>query len=392
MEIEPTVLTVNRVAHLGGVERVILDAAQAVSRRGFRPVLACPAPGRLADEMARRGLRVRPAPIARGKATLSPLGVVRAIAAFRRGGEAIGRIAREEGAAVLHAHHPVVAVQALGAAAGTPLLLHVHETLPMPRLYAALVRRVRARCAMWVCVSEASRALVRSLGVPEERTRLVYNGVGPVFMGEAPPPAAELCRPGPHVGIFGVIEPRKGHAHFLRALALLGEQFPHAQGWVVGAPGFAEGAAHLQALRRLAGELGLGERVHFPGHRDDVAALMAGMDAVVLASTGFESLPTVLIEACALGRPTVATAVGGVREIVRDGETGLVVPPADAPALARAMGVALSPAGAALGARARADARRRFAPDRFGDDLAACYRDLVGAGKADRAHGPRRAA
>ncbi len=372
-----SVLTINRVPHVGGVERVVLNAAQAAQARGFRPVLACPMPGPLAEQMAQHDLPVRAARIERGRATVTPWGLLRTLNGFRRGSRDVLHLAQQERATLLHTHHPVVAVQAQAAARQLciPLVIHVHETLPMPPLYALLARCVRGTCAHWLCVSDASRRMVRAIGVPEERIELLYNSVEQRFLG-TPRPAMELSGTGPHIGLFGVLEPRKGHAIFLRALGML-DRTPTAHAWIVGALSFAEHQPYLNELHQIARELGLADRVHFLGHRQDIPELMAGMDAVVLASSGFESLPTVLIEACALGRPVVATDVGGVREIVADGETGLVVPPDDPRALAQAIAKILSPVGAEFGVRARLQAQRRFAPVRFGDGLVACYRRLI---------------
>jgi glycosyltransferase involved in cell wall biosynthesis len=102
------------------------------------------------------------------------------------------------------------------------------------------------------------------------------------------------------------------------------------------------------------------------------------MDVVVLASTGFESLPTVLLEAGTLGRRIVATDVGGVREIVRDGHTGLVVEHADPTLLAAAINRVLEPDGAHLAAAARTEALTRFGQVRFTRDIAALYEKAVG--------------
>ena len=103
---------------------------------------------------------------------------------------------------------------------------------------------------------------------------------------------------------------------------------------------------------------------------------MAGMDVVVLASTGSESLPTVIIEAGALGVPVVATTVGGVDEILKDGETGLLVPPKDPKLLADAIGQLLGPKGAAVRERVRQDIRAKFSRSLFEDAILSCYRTL----------------
>jgi glycosyltransferase involved in cell wall biosynthesis len=97
----------------------------------------------------------------------------------------------------------------------------------------------------------------------------------------------------------------------------------------------------------------------------------------VLASREQESLPTVLIEGATIGRPLIATDIGGVREIIEHGRTGLIVPPGDADALAAAIGRALGPEGASLGRAAAAAARRRFGGDRFARDIASLYRDML---------------
>jgi glycosyltransferase involved in cell wall biosynthesis len=383
VESPTSILTVNRVAHFGGVERIIVTAAEAAHEHGLRPVLACPTPGRLAEEMQARELPVRWAWIDRGRATVSPWGVARTLNGFRLGAKDILTLAQIEEAAILHVHHPVAALQALLASRrlGLPLLMHVHETLPMPPQYSLLARLVRGYCAHWLCVSDASRRMVRALGVPEHRIELLYNAVSPPFL-QTPAPAPELGRPGPHLGLFGVLEPRKGHAIFLQAIASL-HQYPKAQVWIVGTCSFAEYRVYVDTLRTLATELGLCDRVHFLGYRADVPALMAGMDVVVLPSTGFESLPTVLIEACMLGRPVVASDVGGVTEIVTHNQTGLVVCPGDVAALSSALAYILSGAGPRLGAQARLEAHKRFTPELFGKGLVSCYQNLIGTADQD---------
>ena len=92
------------------------------------------------------------------------------------------------------------------------------------------------------------------------------------------------------------------------------------------------------ALERRAAELGLADRVRFlgAGSREDVVALFAAVDGVLLTSA-WENLPHTLLEALAAGAPVIATAVGGIPEVVRDGENGLLVPPHDVDALARAI-------------------------------------------------------
>lgn len=371
------VLTVCRVGFIGGAERVALAAAQAAAEDGRGAVLACP-PGALADEARKCGIRVRTAAISSGKPPGgSGLGWPAAVQAMLRSSDAVLEIAREERPGLLHAHHPVGAVQAGKAHAQLriPLILHVHETLPTPPQYRLFGPWLKRRCDRFVCVSQAGEALVRRLGVEETRITRIYNAVEPRYLG-APAVAAELQQPGPHVGIFGVLEPRKGHRDLIRACAGLRDRFPQLKLWIVGGLSYARNGGYVAELQALAQRLGLSDALHFTGERSDVPELMAGMDAVVLASRERESLPTVLMEASALGRPVVATDVGGVQEIVENERTGLIVPRADPAKLEAALRRVLAAGALDLGAAARARARQRFSPQRFRRELLRCYDQL----------------
>ena len=386
MIVSGLVLTINRVGFLGGVERVILGCARAVIDHGIQSLIACPAPGALADEARQLGIEVAAIGIDRSRATKSPFAWLRLSSRLQKGRTEIADIASRRGVRLLHAHHPIGGLYALHAARqlGLPLLLHVHETLPVHWLYRMVARQVIPHCAAIACVSEQSRALMLALGADPDRLQLIYNGVDPSFAGPATP-VPELARPGPHIGTFGVLEPRKGQDVFIEACRMVAVRRPSAQFWIVGDQSFAEHAGYVAALREAIARAGLTDRVHLIGYQRNVRDWMAGMDAVVLASRRQEALPTVLIEAALLGRPLVATDVGGVREIVTDGTSGLVVEPGDTAALGAAIVRALGPEGAAFGKAARADAEQRFTFDRFGVEMAALYETLM----AD--HGPTKA-
>ena len=375
------VLAVNRVDSMGDVERVLLTAAQALAERGWTTALACP-DGELAEAAAARGIAfhaIELGPVSRADIRWTPAAGWRLARSVRRAAASIAQTARLTGCQILHVHHPAVVVEARKAArlAGAPIIWHVHETEPMPAAYRAVGALAARICDLAICVSNASRDMVRALGTPEERIRVVYNAAEPRFFGPVVA-TRDPWPPGPHIGLFGVMEPRKGHADLIRALALLSEAHPTARLWLVGGETFERHADYRLALERLAQGLGVADRVHFTGPRTDIPQLMARMDAVVCASVCSESLPTVLIEACAVGRPVIGTRVGGAAEIIQDLWNGLLVPPCAPPQLANAIDLVLSPAGAALGQRARRDAQQRFSPARFAADVEACYR-AVGA-------------
>lgn len=139
------------------------------------------------------------------------------------------------------------------------------------------------------------------------------------------------------------------------------------------------------AIERRAAALGLGARTRFAGARRDLGDLLHAMDLFVLPSR-WEGLPLALVLAMGAGLPVVASRVGGIPEVVRDGETGLLVPPGDAAALGAALArVAGDPAlRARLGASARAFVRPRFGADEYANAVADLYDRLLARGRARR--------
>src|SRR6266850_2948887 len=133
------------------------------------------------------------------------------------------------------------------------------------------------------------------------------------------------------VGVIGRLVKDKGGIHFLRAVAQLSTEFPSARFLFVG-----RGTEEMH-LKEAARALGVSERVVFLGFREDVPQITAALDLSVLPSVDCDASSAVLKEAMAVGRPVVATSIGGADEIVRDGETGLLVKPEDSEGLARAI-------------------------------------------------------
>ena len=133
------------------------------------------------------------------------------------------------------------------------------------------------------------------------------------------------------------------------------------------------------ALQSLARELGIGDVVHFLGYRRDLPRIAAAADVAVLSSDN-EGTPVSLIEAAAAGTPAVATDVGGVAEVVAP-ETGMLVPPGDELAFARALVEIVSEPELrqAMGERARERALRRYSIDRLLQAIAGLYEELVSA-------------
>ena len=175
------------------------------------------------------------------------------------------------------------------------------------------------------------------------------------------------------VGWLGRMTDIKRVDDLLRAFARLLEREPDAALVLVGDGPLRRG------LEQTAQELGIAAACRFTGYLDDVAACYAAFDAVALSSAN-EGTPVTVIEAQAAGLPVVSTDVGGVRDVVADGESGFLVPPGDVDAMADALAMlAGAPAlRASFGERGRGVLTRYSVP-RLVDDLDALYRELLAA-------------
>lgn len=243
------------------------------------------------------------------------------------------------------------------------------------RAFLEVERRLARRTDALVAVSPQVRDELLRLGVgTPEQYRVVPLGLDLARFAAATPTGALRERIGvgdtvPLVGAVGRLAPVKNLELLLQAAARLPEVH-------VALVGDGEERARLEAL---AAGLGLRERVHLTGWAPDVAAALADLDVVALTSRN-EGTPVALIEALAAGKPVVATDVGGVPFVVRDGVSGRLVPPDDPGELAAAIEAALrdGASSAAMAEAGRADVLARFTRERLAEDVRALYRELTG--------------
>jgi len=229
-----------------------------------------------------------------------------------------------------------------------------------------------------IAVSEADRQkLIEVEGLPPNKVRVVYNGIDFARLDRRRPSHGGGAEWGPRQGeavllAVGKLQEQKGYPVLLRALALVLKQVPSTRLLIAG-----EGPLQSK-LEMLAAELGVADKVSFLGFVRDVGSLLLAADVFVMASY-FEGHPIALLEAMAAARPVVATSVGGVPEIVRQGETGLLVPPNDPHALAEAIVASVcDPAlRRRLGLSAAEDVRRRFSIEGAIGRYVALYEELL---------------
>lgn len=249
-----------------------------------------------------------------------------------------------------------------GMLAGVRALVHVeHNTRERyTRWRRAQTRWLARRTARIVGCSEGVRQVLLAMGMPPERTIAISNGIS-----TAPFAAALACpvqRREAGIVMVARFSRQKDHATLVRALAVLRDRGLSPALLFAG----AGKPLHVGPVERLVAELGLNEQVRFLGLHRDVPALLMRHRIGVL-STHYEGMPLALIEAMAAGCAVIGSAVPGVREVVREGEDGLLVPEADVQAMADALERLLRDDGLAsrLGAAAHARAMEHFSRERM---------------------------
>jgi glycosyltransferase involved in cell wall biosynthesis len=246
------------------------------------------------------------------------------------------------------------------------------------RAFLAAERWLARKSDALIAVSTAIRDQLLDLGIGQpDQWRVIPIGLdlGDLLTTKVDAAVARtmlgLPVAGPVVGIVGRLTAIKDHDTFLDAAARLARERPDLTFVVAG-----DGELRPR-LEARAKEL-LGDRSRFLGWSMDLPALYAALDVVVLTSRN-EGTPVALVEAGAAGRAAVATRVGGVPDVVRDGKTGLLVPPGDPDAVAAGVSALLDDPGRArnFGEAARRDVSAIFTIDRLADDLADLYSELL---------------
>jgi L-malate glycosyltransferase len=239
---------------------------------------------------------------------------------------ALAKYLRRHKVVVAHSFDFYANVMLIPAArlAGVPLVIGSHRQLgdllsPMKRRVQAALFRL---CDRVICNSHAASKALIEHGLPSSKVAVIPNGISDASFARtepALPRSSDILRVGM---IARMNDPCKNHVAFLRVAARLAANVSNVEFLLVG-----DGLLR-PSLEKMTQDLGLANRTRFLGNREDIPAVLASMDVLVLPSRS-ESLPNVIIESMAAGVPVVATSVGGVPELVKEGETGFLVPPED---------------------------------------------------------------
>jgi glycosyltransferase involved in cell wall biosynthesis len=303
-----------------GGQQQVFYLHRGLLQRGVASFLVCTARGELERRTAAVGLPVRGAAL-RGEWDLS--------AAWR-----IARLSRA--LEVTHVHLHTSHAQTLGLLAarvgGCGNTIVTRRVDFVPRRHMLNRWKYGGAVGRFVAISEAIRRILADFGIDPERIRTVHSGID---LGRTAPGAGVVVRrelgiapTETLVGNVAHLADHKGQRYLVEAIPSVLSVHPQARFVIVG-----EGELEHD-LKTRAASLSLGDRLVFAGFRADVAAVIDALDVFVMPSH-LEGLGTVVLDALAARKPVVATAAGGIPEVIRDGHHGLLVPPKDPQALAR---------------------------------------------------------
>ncbi|MFA6448168.1 MAG: glycosyltransferase [bacterium] len=338
---------------------MLLDTLHAQERQGHEVLIVVPPGGVNYQRLKQDGANVMPLEVRSSKFDY--------YAAWR-----LSQILKEKNIDILHAH--LTSSAQLGSAAarmaGTPCVASVLKITKKHRYM---------KCDRIMPCSEAVMDNLRRQSVPEKFMRRVYTGIdfNRYKEGlESKENAREefgFAADAEVIGVIARLVHMKGHSVLLSAFPAVAARRPAARLLIVG-----DGELR-QPLEQQAAELGIANKIVFAGTRRDLPRMLNTLDVSVLSSVEKEGLPVILVEAALFGRPAVMTDVAGIREIVRDRETGLLVPPNDPKALGEALIEALEKPGEAAdrAAMAREFVIREFDVNNTSRQIEEVYLDVI---------------
>jgi glycosyltransferase involved in cell wall biosynthesis len=335
------ILYINQTAKMSGAEHSLLSLIEKLDRERFNPIILLPENGILEKKAKELGIEtiVFPYLIKFGegyrpwklpKILMAVLGIVKLI--------------KRKNIDIVHSNSPRAGF--LGGLCAklskVASVIHVRDIHLSPFSNSLKAFILDILSDKIIAVSGATMlSIIEKRTYLERKTRVIYNGIDlkkidsitfKDIRKELGLSEEELV-----MGSIGIIHPAKGHETLLRSVPIVKEKFPSLKVLIIGESFIEKERRYKDFLLNLTIELGISNDVIFTGWREDVLDLLKAMDIFVLPSIYPEPFPRTLLEASALKKPIVATKVGGVMEIVKDGHTGVLVSPSNHYELASAI-------------------------------------------------------
>jgi glycosyltransferase involved in cell wall biosynthesis len=385
------ILFVHHSNDLYGADIVLLETVKHLDRSRFMPIVVLPEDsrhiGRLAPRLMDANVEVIFLPLAvMRRKYFKPARIAAFFFELTGAIHALCHIIRTRHISVVHTNTLAVTAGAISSKISrVPHVWHVHEILVDPVLMRKLMHWMVAKYAtVAVCISEAVKAhLLADQPGAAPRIRVIPNGMDFTrFLTTSNDAMAIRAKYGisadaPLIGMVGKVTRWKGQLVFANSARIILNYCPDARFLAVGGV-FDTEQFYMENFISEVEKLGLKDHFHIVDYTPDVSGLLQSFDVFVLPSTSPEPFGLVLIEAMASAKAIVATAHGGPMEIITDGQTGLLIEPANPQAIAEAVLVLLSSPErrASLGNAARRDALERFSIKRYITDFQNLYASL----------------
>jgi len=316
------IMYINLTSELGGSDVSLFALISALDKNKFDPVVVLPHRGPFDDKYSQIAIPVYHIPMSKLARTFNPLPHLKFVLWFVPSILAIAVLIIRLRVQLVHINSMLNLCPAFSARlTGRPLIWHIRELHTEPMFVANILRGIVLLLAHKVIV--ISKA-VKSQFPRSRRIHLIYNPINiEIFR---PSRSTNVQRNGIIVGSIGRITELKQYEILLQAIPIVLQQIPDIRVWIVGwAPPRHE--KYLDYLKNLAERLSIGDKTVFWGARQDIPYLLQQFDVYVHTSNHREAFGRTVAEAMAAGKPVVATAAGGVREIVQDSVTGFLIPP-----------------------------------------------------------------
>lgn len=332
---------------MGGVVRVHLNVLECIDKSLFRVSLACQCPGPLFERFSALE-DVEIVPVDTGTKPAESCGGLKGklhdVAGLGRLAGTLARLVRycrRENVHLIYTSdkkRAVILSTLLAHLTGRPFVYHIHSVYVDYLFNRHALREAAAVIANSVAIK---RGFIAASGGQMSRIQVIHNGLDPdVFRPDIESSLPGEIGVGPDatlVGVTGRLSPEKGQDVFLRAAAEARPETDDMHFVVVGDDSiFSDNQDFIGRLHRIVDRFDLQDRVHFVGYRNDMPNVYAGLD-VVVDPAWEEAFGMVVIEPMACGKTVIGSRVGGIPEIIRDGENGFLFPPGDHRVLAQTL-------------------------------------------------------
>ncbi len=349
--------------NFGGVETGTLDLAKYLVKNGHKCIVVS-AGGELVRELEANGIKHYTLPLDN-----------KFFGVMFKAADKLAEIIKGEEIDIIHARSRVPAWVGFMAARKT-------ETMFLTTAHGHYSRHIFSHMMGWgkytiVPSAVIGKHMMEDFGVPLENLKLIPRSVDLekyIFKRRESAAASVEFK----IGVIGRITPIKGQIYFLKAMARVVRAMPSVRALVVG--GISPGKDnYMEELEVWTRRLGLSAFVEFLGNRRDIPAILSKLDCLVMPSIAEEAFGRVIVEAQASGVPVVATKVGGVVEIIDDGQDGLLVYPKDSEGLAEAiLKIIRDPALAVrLAENARKKVEEKFSLEKMAGDTIKVYKEAL---------------